>query len=69
MARVFRGEGHHKVDGKGRVSIPALFRRVLEARTRSGKRGWNLNLVIVYGSETPEIPRMLHDGGDRRGRR
>ncbi|MDT2073578.1 MAG: cell division/cell wall cluster transcriptional repressor MraZ, partial [Planktomarina sp.] len=30
MARRFRGESHHKVDSKGRVSIPALFRRVLE---------------------------------------
>ena len=51
MARVFRGEGHHKVDGKGRVSIPALFRRVLEASDPDWTEGLNPNLVIVYGGE------------------
>ena len=51
MARVFRGEGHHKVDGKGRVSIPAPFRRVLEASDPDWKAGDNPNLVIVYGGE------------------
>ncbi|MCK4861351.1 MAG: cell division/cell wall cluster transcriptional repressor MraZ, partial [Rhodobacteraceae bacterium] len=30
MARRFRGKSVHKVDAKGRVSIPASFRRVLE---------------------------------------
>ncbi|MEP4311011.1 MAG: MraZ, partial [Lentilitoribacter sp.] len=30
MARRFRGESDHKVDTKGRVSIPASFRRVIE---------------------------------------
>ncbi len=49
MARVFRGEGHHKVDTKGRVSIPALFRRVLEAGDPDWTEGLNPNLVIVYG--------------------
>ena len=29
--RRFRGEGLNKVDSKGRVSIPALFRRVIES--------------------------------------
>ncbi len=51
MARVFRGEGHHKVDGKGRVSIPALFRRVLEASDPDWTEGLSPNLVIVYGGE------------------
>ncbi len=31
MAETFRGEVNQKVDGKARVSIPAAFRRVLEA--------------------------------------
>ncbi|HKK83893.1 MAG TPA: cell division/cell wall cluster transcriptional repressor MraZ, partial [Roseovarius sp.] len=31
VVRRFRGESHHKVDTKGRVSIPASFRRVLES--------------------------------------
>ncbi len=49
MARRFRGESHHKVDGKGRVSIPASFRRVLEASDPNWTDGLNPELVIVYG--------------------
>jgi len=51
VGRRFRGEGHHKVDSKGRVSIPALFRRVLEAEDPACERGGNPELVIVYGDE------------------
>jgi len=49
--RRFRGEAENKVDTKGRVSIPAPFRRVLE----EGDPDWNAgvginpNFVIVYG--------------------
>ncbi|MFT6674554.1 MAG: MraZ protein [Sulfitobacter sp.] len=49
MSRRFRGESQHKVDAKGRVSIPASFRRVLEAGDPSWKSGENPELVIVYG--------------------
>ncbi|MEM7088863.1 MAG: division/cell wall cluster transcriptional repressor MraZ [Pseudomonadota bacterium] len=49
MARRFRGESHHKVDTKGRVSIPASFRRVLEASDPNWQPGGNPELVIVYG--------------------
>lgn len=49
MARRFRGESLNKVDGKGRVSIPALFRRVLEAGDPEWTEGLRPNLVIVYG--------------------
>jgi MraZ protein len=50
----FRGEHRLKVDGKGRMSIPASFRRVLEA----GDPDWdparketaNPRLVMVYGN-------------------
>ncbi len=49
MAQRFRGESVHKVDSKGRVSIPALFRRVLEANDPDWTDGLNPNLVIVYG--------------------
>ncbi|MFZ7089461.1 division/cell wall cluster transcriptional repressor MraZ [Primorskyibacter sp. 2E233] len=45
----FRGESHHKVDGKGRVSIPASFRRVLEAGDPNWTEGLCPELVIVYG--------------------
>lgn len=49
MARRFRGESVHKVDPKGRVSIPAPFRRVLEEGDPDWASGQNPNLVIVYG--------------------
>ena len=49
MALRFRGESHHKVDAKGRVSIPASFRRVLEASDPNWQPGGNPELVIVYG--------------------
>lgn len=49
MGRRFRGESRHKVDGKGRVSIPAMFRRVLEASDPNWTEGLNPELVIVYG--------------------
>jgi len=49
VSRRFRGESQHKVDNKGRVSIPASFRRVLEAGDPNWKSGDNPELVIVYG--------------------
>ncbi|MEL6608151.1 MAG: division/cell wall cluster transcriptional repressor MraZ [Pseudomonadota bacterium] len=49
MARRFRGESHHKVDTKGRVSIPASFRRVLETSDPNWTEGLSPELVIVYG--------------------
>ena len=49
MGRTFRGEGLHKVDAKGRVSIPASFRRVLEASDPEWKAGEAPQIVIVYG--------------------
>ncbi|MCC5987006.1 MAG: division/cell wall cluster transcriptional repressor MraZ [Pararhodobacter sp.] len=49
MVRRFRGEGHQKVDAKGRVSIPALFRRVIEKGDPEWSDGKRANLVIVYG--------------------
>ena len=51
MARRFRGESVHKVDAKGRVSIPASFRRVLEEGDPDYAEGLTPNLVIVYGGE------------------
>jgi MraZ protein len=49
VGRSFRGESHHKVDAKGRVSIPALFRRVIEACDPNWTAGAAPELVIVYG--------------------
>jgi MraZ protein len=49
LGRRFRGESHHKVDAKGRVSIPASFRRVIEAADPNWIDGLSPELVIVYG--------------------
>ena len=49
MGRIFRGESLNKVDGKGRVSIPALYRRVIEASDPNWTEGLNPELIIVYG--------------------
>lgn len=51
MARRFRGEYTFKVDAKGRVSIPALFRRVIEAGDPNWTEGLRPELVIVYGDQ------------------
>ena len=48
MSEAFRGEFTQKVDGKARVSIPAHFRRVLEAGDPDSTRK---RIVIVYGDE------------------
>jgi MraZ protein len=45
----FRGEFSQKVDGKARVSIPAAFRRVLEAGDPLWREASRLRLVMVYG--------------------
>jgi MraZ protein len=52
---MFRGESRNKVDSKGRMSIPAKFRRVLEAGDPEWKSGANPNLVIVYGGKTRDF--------------
>ena len=49
MIRRFRGESLHKVDAKGRVSVPAAFRRVLEEGDPDFSGGSSPNFVIVYG--------------------
>lgn len=49
VARRFRGEFHQKVDGKGRVSIPSRFRRVVELGDPDWSDGKRPNLIVVYG--------------------
>lgn len=49
MSEAFRGEFNQKVDGKARVSIPAPFRRVLEAGDPSFSEDNRPKFVMVYG--------------------
>lgn len=49
MVRRFRGESVQKVDAKGRVSIPAHFRRVLEEGDPNWSDGKSPEFIIVYG--------------------
>lgn len=51
MARKFRGSEEVKVDAKGRVSIPAKFRRVFESSDPEWETGKRPQMVVVYGTE------------------
>ncbi|MFN3937622.1 MAG: division/cell wall cluster transcriptional repressor MraZ [Gemmobacter sp.] len=45
----FSGQHRQKIDGKGRVSIPADFRKALDAADPSRPEGERRRLRIVYG--------------------
>jgi len=47
--RRFQGESLNKVDGKGRVSIPVKFRRVLQNSDKHYQPGGAPRLYIAYG--------------------
>jgi len=49
MAQWFRGSSVHKVDAKGRVSVPAPYRRVICAGDPDWTEGLQPNLVLVFG--------------------
>ena len=51
MAQWFRGSSVHKVDTKGRVSVPAPYRRVICAGDPDWTEGLQPNLVIVFGDD------------------
>lgn len=51
MARRFRGQEEVKIDAKGRLSIPAKFRRVFESSDPDWEPGRRPQLVIVYGPD------------------
>lgn len=58
MSLSFRGEFNQKVDGKGRMSIPADFRRVLEAGDPEyPEKRANPRMVVLYG---PHLKNCLH---------
>ena len=49
MAEAFRGEFYQKVDQKARVSIPAAFRRILDADDPQKGEKNGTRLYMVYG--------------------
>lgn len=49
MVLSFTGEHTQKVDGKGRMSIPADFRRVLEAGDPDWAPGLSPRMFLLYG--------------------
>ncbi|MDP3958876.1 MAG: division/cell wall cluster transcriptional repressor MraZ [Pseudorhodobacter sp.] len=51
MSEAFRGEFNQKVDSKARVSIPAAFRRALQAGDPGWSDGSRPKFVIVYGDD------------------
>lgn len=57
MALSFRGEFHQRVDGKGRMSIPADFRRVLEDGDPRHPENPLPRMVVLYG---PHLKGCLH---------
>ncbi|EKE45331.1 MraZ, putative [Oceaniovalibus guishaninsula JLT2003] len=49
MFGVFIGEHENKIDAKGRLSIPADFRRELEDGDPKWEPGKNASMLLVYG--------------------
>ncbi|RUS59936.1 division/cell wall cluster transcriptional repressor MraZ [Pseudorhodobacter sp. E13] len=52
MSEDFRGEYYQKVDSKARVSIPAAFRRVLDAGDPSSSDTSRTRIMMVYGGKS-----------------
>lgn len=52
MHATFIGEELHKVDTKGRVSIPSPFRKVIEVGDTERAEGSPSSFILVYGNET-----------------
>lgn len=48
----FRGEFYQKVDSKARVSIPAAFRRVLDAGDTLSPDAPRTRMIMVYGDKS-----------------
>ncbi len=55
MLAIFRGEGVHKMDPKGRVSIPADFRKIIiSANSTLNSEVDTSTVVVVFGDSRQE---------------
>lgn len=59
MERRFQGESRNKVDGKGRISIPVKFRRVLQNSDSQYSPGGAPRLYIAYGDPSKNFLECL----------
>jgi hypothetical protein len=55
----FQGESLNKVDGKGRISLPAKFRRALQSGDSRCNPGDPARLYIAYGNPTTDFVECL----------
>ena len=51
VTEAFRGEVYQKIDNKARVSIPAAFRRILEAEAGTSDADARPKVYMVYGGK------------------
>jgi len=67
MSEAFRGEFSQKVDAKARVSVPAAFRRVLEAGDPNYIPNRNRpRMVLVYGGDNRQFCEVFTITGMRK---
>lgn len=66
MSEAFRNNFSQKVDGKARVSIPAAFRRVLEAGDPNYSEKSRPRVALVFGDETRKFLECYTIAGMRR---
>lgn len=63
MAEAFRGEFYQKVDTKARVSIPAAFRRILDADDVPSAEFPRTRLIMIYGGKSRKFVECYSKAG------
>lgn len=66
MAEAFRGEYDLRVDGKARVAVPAVYRRVLMQGDPAYATTMRPRLIIVYGGDNRKFCEVFTIDGMRR---
>ena len=63
VSEAFRGEVYQKVDSKARVSIPAAFRRILDAGHTASADFPRTRMVMVYGGKSRSFVECYSQAG------